>query len=124
MKRGDIYFIRLPNNTGDVQQGYRPAVVIQNNFGNSYSNTTIVACLTSKLKQPLPTHCFIKKGVGGLKANSTVLCEQLITIDKRNLGQYIGTIKNNPVLEKLDQCIRVSLGLEEEYGNHRTYRRN
>ena len=113
MQRGDIYFIKLPNNNGDVQQGYRPAVVIQNNLGNTHSNTTIVACLTSKLKQPLPTHCFLAKGVGGLKMNSTVLCEQIITVDKCNLGQYIGTITNKLTLKRLNECIRVSLGLKE-----------
>lgn len=124
MQRGDIYFIRLPNIKGDVQTGYRPAVVIQNNTGNAYSTTTIIACLTSKLKQPLPTHCFVPKGVGGLKMNSTILCEQLLTIDKTYLGQYIGTITNKHILDRLDKCIRFSLGLEEEYGNHRNNRRN
>lgn len=119
MRRGDIYFIKLRNKDGDTQQGYRPAVVIQNNIGNECSNTTIIACLTSKLKQPLPTHCFVARGVGGLKLNSTVLCEQIFTIDKGDLGAYIGTITDNLTLNKLDKCIRISLGLEKNYDNYR-----
>ena len=112
MNRGDIYYIDLPKSIGSIQSGIRPVIILQNNIGNTYSTTTIVACITSKKKKRIPTHCFIPR-VGGLKRNSIVLCEQIFTVEKQNLKQYVGTITNNRTLNRLNKCIQLSLGLGE-----------
>ena len=58
--RGDLYYANLDPVIGSEQSGYRPVVIIQNNTGNRFSNTVIVAAITSKpdVKAKLPTHCY------------------------------------------------------------------
>ena len=56
VRRGDIYHADLDPVFGSEQGGYRPVLVIQNNIGNKYSPTVIVAAITSKEKMKLPTH--------------------------------------------------------------------
>lgn len=115
MIRGDIYMIDLSSQPGSVQKGLRPVVIVQNNIGNHFSPTTIVCCITSKKrnKSYLPTHCFIGTN-GGLIRNSTVLCEQIFTVNKSDLKFYIGTITNQGILSRLDKCVGMSLGLIKE----------
>ena len=83
-QRGDIYFVRLDNRTGSEQSGTRPAVILQNDVGNSCSPTLIVATLTSKTekKATQPTHCLVEPE--GLEP-SIVQAEQIFTIDKSHL---------------------------------------
>lgn len=87
--RGDIYYADLGHGVGSEQEGCRPVVIIQNNVGNKYSPTVIVASITSKAgeKAKLPTHYYIDTG-GDLKLPSIVLLEQLRTVDKRRLGNF------------------------------------
>ena len=113
MKRGDIYFLELNQATGSVQAGTRPVVIIQNDIGNLYSPTTVVCCITSARKKWLPTHLFLPK-VGGLRYKSIVLCEQIFTVNKSDLKQYIGAITNTHTLRRLNKCIQLSLGIKEE----------
>lgn len=113
MKRGEIWLADLPKQNNHVQEGTRPVIIIQNDKGNQYSPTTIVCSITSAFKKYLPTHLFISKS-GGLRKYSFIECEQIFTIDKTNLKQRIGTIKNNHTLEELDRCIRLSLGINKE----------
>lgn len=112
MKRGEIYLLAIKKKQDDsnVQAGFRPVIIVQNDFGNVYSPTTIVCAITSKPKKWLPTHCFIPRG-GGLKDNSTALCEQIFTVDKTFLTHRIGAITNKRILNQLDKCIRMSLGI-------------
>lgn len=110
MKQGDIYYLDLQSNNGNIQAGKRPVIVIQNNIGNLYSPTTIVCGITSAKKKWLPTHLLISKS-GGLKKKSIVLCEQIFTVNKTDLKQYIGTITNKSTLKKLRMCVRLSLGI-------------
>lgn len=112
MQRGDIFLINLNKAYGSIQSGIRPAIIIQNNIGNQYSPTTIICCITTAKKKHLPTHLYISKS-GGLKKNSIVLCEQLFTINKKDLIKYIGTIKNKRTLNRLNRCIKISLGIKE-----------
>ena len=79
----------LPNIGGSIQSGYRPVLVIQNNIGNKYSPTTIVVPITTKKEQKhyLPTHVRANKQPG-LKHNSTVLCEQIMTINQEAAKEY------------------------------------
>ena len=88
-KRREIYFADLGVNNGSEQGGVRPVLIIQNDIGNKYSPTVIVACITSKInKAKLPTHIEIGKE-SGLLHNSLVLMEQIKTIDKKRLKNYI-----------------------------------
>ena len=68
-QRGDIYFVRLDSSTGSEQNGTRPAVILQNDVGNTHSPTLIVATLTSKTekKAAQPTHCLVERYGGLLK---------------------------------------------------------
>ncbi|MGE9883881.1 type II toxin-antitoxin system PemK/MazF family toxin, partial [Blautia obeum] len=84
IRRGDIYQADLNPVFGSEQGGYRPVLVIQNNRGNKYSPTVIVAAITSRLKTKLPTHVSLRN-IKGLDKNSVVLLEQVRTIDKKRL---------------------------------------
>lgn len=111
MKRGDIYFIK-EQGQGSVQAGLRPAIVIQNNTGNHFSPTTIICSITSANKPMLPTHLFIGK-VGGLYKDSTILCEQIKTVNKSDLIKKLGCISNKDTLQELNKRILISLGVLE-----------
>jgi len=88
IKRGDIIWVRLFGAVGSEQSSDelgRPCICIQNNVGNTYSPTIIVACITSQLtKTKLPVHVEIPSSeIYGLTKNSVVLLEQIRTIDKK-----------------------------------------
>lgn len=110
MKRGEIYLVDLKEPIGSVQAGIRPVIVIQNDIGNLYSPTTVVCSITTARKKWLPTHCSISKS-GGLKKKSIVLCEQIFTVNKTDLKQQIGTITNKSTIRRLNECVRLSLGI-------------
>lgn len=112
MKRGEIYFM-YGDGHGSVQTGYRPVIVVQNDIGNHFSPTTIVCSITSARKKPLPTHLSI--GInGGLYKESTILCEQIQTVSKKDLKHYVGFISDQRIMKELDRRILISLGLTEE----------
>ena len=110
IRRGDIYYIDLMLGVGSEQIGSRPVLILSNDAGNKHSNTVIAAAVTSKLgKTKLPTHCLIKKQQG-LGCNSLVLLEQVQTIDKIRLKEYIGTLDSD-AMKKIDRALAVSVGL-------------
>lgn len=110
IKRGDIYYINFCPAVGSEQAGIRPAIILQNDMGNKHSPTTIVAAITSRqTKTKLPTH--IKIDVDGLKAESTVLLEQVRTIDKSRLREHIGAV-NNKTMKSIDRAIAISFGIK------------
>lgn len=113
MKRGDIYLLQ-EKGTESVQAGLHPVIVVQNDVGNHFSPTTIVCSITSAKKPPLPTHLFIGTS-GGLYKNSTVLCEQIKTVNKSDLKDKLGFISNKDTLKELNKRILISLGLIEGY---------
>lgn len=110
VKRGDIFYADLSPVIGSEQGGIRPVLIVQNNVGNYHSPTVIVAVLTSKSKKKLPTHIPITSDEGNLTMDSTVLLEQLRTIDKDRLKDYIGSISDKKMNE-VNQAMLVSLGL-------------
>ncbi len=108
--RGDIYYADLGDRVGSEQCGVRPVLIIQNNVGNLHSPTTIVVPLTSKLgKARLPTHIRVKAKFG-LISESLILFEQIMTIDKSLLREYVGTV-DDQLLAQADQAIAISLGM-------------
>ena len=109
-RRGDIYIANLNPFKGSEQGGTRPVLVLQNNDGNFYCPTLIVAPLSSKLKKMnLPTHFLLKKG-RGLYADSIVELEQIRTIDKCRIKRYIGRISPEQ-MSGVEDAIYESLGL-------------
>lgn len=110
VKRGEIYYADLSPVVGSEQGGVRPVLILQNDMGNRYSPTTMVAAITSrKTKSDLPTHVSIF--VTGLKSESIVLLEQIRTIDKTRLGEYIGKLGKDD-MGRVDHAIFVSLGIK------------
>lgn len=110
IKRGEIYAVDFGTGFGSEQGGIRPSLILQNDIGNRYSPTTIVAAITGrKTKAALPTH--VKIMAKGLKTESTVLLEQIRTIDKARLGEYIGRL-DSKTLAAVDRAIVVSLGIK------------
>lgn len=107
--RGDIYRADLSPVVGSEQGGVRPALVIQNDIGNKHSPTVIVAAITSKDKPCLPTHISLA-GLQALEHNSIVLLEQIRTIDKRRLTEYIGSV-GAETMKAVDAALAVSVGL-------------
>jgi mRNA interferase MazF len=111
VKRGDIYYANLSPVVGSEQGGHRPVLVIQNDVGNKYSPTVIVAAITSRIsKAKLPTHIEISAKQFNLDKDSVILLEQMRTIDKRRLKEKI-THLSEEVMGKVDEAIRISLGL-------------
>ncbi len=111
IKRGDIFWGNLEPVMGSEQGGVRPLLIIQNDIGNKYSTTTIVAPLTSNmLKKEYPTNVFIGS-FAGLKKDSIILLSQVKTIDKKRIIKKIGSL-DNFTMHKVDNAIKISLGLE------------
>ena len=100
IKRGEIYMTELPNIGGSIQSGYRPVLIVQNNIGNKYSPTTIVVPITTKKeqKQYLPTHVRANKQPG-LRNNSTIICEQIMTVNQDSLDIQIGKLNRKKLFE-------------------------
>lgn len=114
IKRGDVFFADLSPVRGSEQGGQRPVLIIQNNIGNKYSPTVIVAAITAKIaKAKLPTHVEVGASQVGLLKDSVVLLEQVRTIDKTRLIQKLGQLENDVML-RVDKALVISLGLYEE----------
>ena len=112
VRRGDIFFADLNPVVGSEQGGLRPVLVVQNDIGNTYSPTTIVAALTSRIKRAkLPTHVEVAKEKYNLDRDSVILCEQIRTIDKRRLKERIGEL-DDEAMQRVDAALAVSLGLK------------
>ncbi len=112
VKKGDLFFADLSPVVGSEQGGIRPVLVVQNDVGNKYSPTIIVAAITSQSKAKLPTHVNLEAADGGLSKNSVVLMEQLRTIDKKRLKEHIGTL-SSAQLPTVDKALSISLGIDE-----------
>ena len=109
-QRGDIFFTRFDNAIGSEQSGNRPAVVLQNDVGNFYSPTLIVATLTSKAtkKYTQPTHCLLVNEF--LSVPSIVQAEQIFTVDKSRLLKFLGHLTPDE-MSRVDDAVRASLAL-------------
>ncbi len=111
VQRGDIFYADLSPVVGSEQGGTRPVLIIQNNIGNQYSPTTIVAAITSQVvKAKMPTHVELCAESCGLEKDSVVLTEQIRTIDKKRLKEKVSTL-NDDFMKKIDEAIEISLGL-------------
>lgn len=109
IKRGDIYYCNLSPVVGSEQGGVRPVVIIQNDKGNKYSNTVIIAPISKKMsKPPIPTHVIFSSE--HLNYVSMILLEQIRTIDKSRLEQWICSL-DDKTMKAIDDALCVSLNL-------------
>ena len=114
VRRGDLFYADLSPVVGSEQGGVRPVIVVQNDVGNKYSPTIIVAPVTSQMnKAKLPTHVKLKGNKYGLPKNSVALMEQLRTIDKKRLREKIGTFSSD-IMTKIDEAMTISLALQQD----------
>lgn len=111
VKRGDVYFADLSPVVGSEQGGIRPVLIIQNDIGNRFSPTVVVAAITAQIqKAKLPTHVEIDAKTYGFERNSVILLEQIRTIDKQRLTDKI-TGLDDELMHKVNEAIQISLGL-------------
>lgn len=110
VKRGDIVLMSF-DGVGSEQRGLRPAVILQNDVGNQNSTTILVAPLTTKLsKANIPTHVLLTKDRTALKADSTVLIEQVRVMDKCRLLRRVAYVCQDD-MERINQALKISFGL-------------
>ena len=111
VKRGEVYFADLSPVIGSEQGGMRPVLIIQNNVGNHYSPTVIVAAITAKIqKAKMPTHVEVSAEKHGLERDSVVLLEQIRTIDKQRLKDKVTQLDYH-LMQKVDEALEISVGL-------------
>ena len=110
IRRGEIYYADLSPVVGSEQGGIRPIVVLQNNIGNRFSPTVIVAAITSQIgKAKIPTHIELPSSKYYLPKDSVVLLEQIRTIDKTRLKQRVSELDGRK-MEEINRAILISLG--------------
>jgi mRNA interferase MazF len=111
VKRGDVYFADLSPVVGSEQGGIRPVLIIQNDIGNRFSPTVIVAAITAQIqKAKLPTHVEIDAKKYGFERDSVILLEQIRTIDKQRLTDKI-TQLDEGMMRRVDDALQISTGL-------------
>lgn len=109
IKRGDIYYVRLKKTGNHIQDGIRPCLVIQNDKGNECSPNTIVAPITTAMKNKLATHVSIPYGRA---IRGTILCEAVVTISKESiLKNRKSDHLNEETMSKVDEALKISVGL-------------
>ena len=115
LKRGDIYYAKLNPVVGSEQGGkHRPVLIISNDKGNKHSITGIVAAITGMehAKAKLPTH-IIAKDYECLEKDSIILLEQIRTLDKQRLQEYIGTFDRR-LMMLVDKALAISIGISKK----------
>lgn len=109
IRRGDIYYLNFGRQTGSEQSGLRPVVITSNKMANKYSPVVLVSPITSSFnKKELPTHVRLKHELCGLQRDSQVLLEQIYTVDKKRLGDYIGSI-DDETMDKVNYALEISM---------------
>lgn len=109
IQRGNIYHADLRPAVGSEQNGVRPVLIVQNNMGNQYSPPIIAAAITSRrTKARIPIHIPVGE-VPGMFPDSTIMLEQLRTLDKSRLLEYIGTV-DQETMRRVDEAFCISVG--------------
>jgi mRNA interferase MazF len=110
IRRGEIYYADLSPVVGSEQGGIRPVLVVQNDVGNKYSPTVIVAAITSQInKAKIPTHVELDAITHNLPKDSVILLEQIRTIDKRRIKEKITTLTEQK-MKQVNRALIISLG--------------
>jgi mRNA interferase MazF len=115
LKKGEIYYADLNGAIGCEQSGIRPVLIIQNDIGNKYSPTTIVAAITSNEKRTeMPTHIGLNSDCG-LPLESIVMLEQVRTIDRKRIKCLIGSC-NKATMDLVNRAIKASFFMTDKEG--------
>ena len=110
ISRGEIYWYRNESGAEGSEQGNnRPCIVVSNDKANTYGPTVTIVPLTTAEKKPLPTHVQIDSAL----EPSIAVCEQVKTITKSRLSQYIGECSTEE-MKGIDKALRIQLALEEK----------
>ncbi|MEK7107118.1 MAG: type II toxin-antitoxin system PemK/MazF family toxin [Patescibacteria group bacterium] len=110
-KRGDLWIVNFDPTIGSEIRKTRPALVLQNDVGNSFSAVTIIAALSSHDGGVVyPTEVPIEPPEGGLEKRSVVLLNQIRTVDKQRLIARIGTVTSH-TMRAVERALLISLGL-------------
>lgn len=104
--RGNIFYIENRTSVGSEQSGSRPGIVVSNDIGNEHSMTVEVVYMTTKEKTPLPTHVTIQSG----RQQSTALCEQITTVAKERLGDWMAKLSDDE-MRAVEDAMLISLGI-------------
>jgi mRNA interferase MazF len=110
IRRGDIFTVDFEPIRGAEQGKVRPAVIIQNDIGNRYSPTVIVAAITSGDQAHFDVNVAVRAPEGGLTNNSIILLNQIRTVDRSRLGRYWGRLTSKTMVQ-VDEALQISLGL-------------
>lgn len=111
VKLGELYCVDFGDNSGSVQNGRRPALVVQADNFNENSPTTVIAAITSATKgRYLPSHIFLGENFG-LKQPSVVMLEQIRTINQSELGSYIGIVEDEALLNAISNGLKKTFGM-------------
>jgi mRNA interferase MazF len=108
-RRGDVWLVNFNPGRGSEQRGVRPALILQNDIGNQYASTTIVAAITTTRKL-YPVTVFVDPPEDGLSEPCMVNLAQLLTIDQQRLIRKLGTLRRES-MQKVDDALALSIGL-------------
>ena len=112
INRGDVLLIDLDPVKGSEQGKTRPCLVVQNDIGNKFAPTTIIAAITSNTGKSYPFTVFVKQGDGNLTKDSLVLCNQIRTISTQDrLVKKLGSFKAD-TMKKVNEALKNSLALD------------
>lgn len=112
IRRGQIYYVDLNPVYGHEQGGRRPVLVIQNDTGNRFSSTVIVAAITSQVGgRAYPTEARLSAGTAGLDRELLVRLDQIRTLDKRRLERLVGQLDETQ-MRSVDTALALSVGLK------------
>ena len=123
VRRGDIYYVDFGNQPGSAVHGIRPAMIVQNDVGNRHAPTIIVAAITTEIKKTRqPTHVLLGTQFG-LPQESMLMLEQLATIDKTMLHNYVGTTDPD-FIKRVDRALSVSVGVQPIHRSKHRWQRH
>jgi len=108
-QRGDVWLVNWNPARGSEQAGKRPALIIQNDVGNEYASTTIVAALSTTIRS-YPMNVLLEPPEGGLAKPSIVKTSQILTVSKERLEKKLGAITPEK-MQEVNQALRLSLAL-------------
>ena len=108
--KGDIFYVNLNVLSGSIQKGRRPVVVVSNNKNNAFAPNVTVVPITSRDKKWLPTHVEINNSALPMKVHGIVLCEQIMTVSKDMLGDFMCSLSPS-IMNQIDYALKRQLGI-------------
>jgi mRNA interferase MazF len=109
-KRGQIWFVSLDPVVGHEIEKKRPALIISNDRNNQFAETVTVLPITSKTEKIYPFEVFLPKEETNLPEDSKVKCNQIHTLDKKRLVNFVGTLSSEK-LKEIEKALRIHLGI-------------